>query len=125
MSGPLESVTGALLSKALDMSLMTHQAIASNVANASTAGYQPVKIDFDSVLNAARNAVESGNSKDEIIDRLKQLTIEPEYETLSTSVQIDRQMVWMAKNTTHSQALVGARSELGSLMKMAINGGRG
>lgn len=125
MSGPLESVTGALLSKALDMSLLTHQAIASNIANASTAGYRPVKIDFDSVLNAAKNAVESNASKDQIIDRLQQLTVEPEYEPLSTSVQIDRQMVWMAKNTTHYQALLSARSELGSLMKMAINGGRG
>ena len=32
MSGPLDSVTGALVAKALDVSLATHQTIANNIA---------------------------------------------------------------------------------------------
>jgi flagellar basal-body rod protein FlgB len=125
MSGPLDSVTGALVGKALDVSLATHQTIANNIANASTPGYRPLKIDFEEVMGRVRSAVESGADDDSIRSLLAGVDATPEQDPEATSVLLDRQMIWLAKNTTHYQALLRAQSQFGSLMSTAIKGGRG
>ena len=46
MSSPTEAVTNSLMKFALDGAAMRHQAIAANIANATTRGYAPVRVDF-------------------------------------------------------------------------------
>ncbi len=125
MSGPLDSVTGALLAKALDVSLATHQTIANNIANASTPGYRPLRIDFEDVMGSMAAALESGGDVDSVRAALADIEATPEQDPEATSVLLDRQMVWLSKNTTHYQALLRAQSQFGSLMSTAIKGGRG
>jgi flagellar basal-body rod protein FlgB len=124
MSGPLDSVTGALVAKALDVSLATHQTIANNIANASTPGYRPLRVDFEEVMDSMRSALESGDT-DSVRAALGEIDATPVQDPEATSVLLDRQMVWLSKNTTHYQALLRAQSQFGSLMSTAIKGGRG
>jgi flagellar basal-body rod protein FlgB len=120
----LDSVTGALVAKALDVSLATHQTIANNIANASTPGYRPLRVDFEEVMDSMRSALESGDDTDSVRAALGEIDATPEQDPEATSVLLDRQMVWLSKNTTHYQALLRAQSQFGSLMSTAIKGGR-
>jgi flagellar basal-body rod protein FlgB len=125
MSELLDSVTGTMLSKALDVSLAVHQTIANNIANASTVGYQPLKLDFQQVMEGVRSAVDSGASDTAVTGMLEQLDLTPELDLGSALVQLDQQMVLLAQNTTHYQALISARGQLGELVNLAIKGGQG
>lgn len=125
MSGPLDSVTGALVAKALDVSLATHQTIANNIANASTPGYRPLRIDFEAVMDSMRSALGTGSDADSVRAALDEIDTAPVQDSEATSVLLDRQMVWLSKNTTHYQALLRAQSQFSSLMSTAIRGGRG
>jgi len=124
MSGPLDSVTGTMLAKSLDVSLAVHQTIANNIANASTIGYQPLKVDFQQVMDGLRSAVNSGASDDAVRGMIERLDFAPELDLDSATVQLDQQMVLLAQNTTHYQALLSARDQLGELVSLAIKGGQ-
>ena len=60
MSGPLESITSAMITKALDVSLARHEVIANNIANSETAGYRPLTVNFDSIYEQMKGVLESG-----------------------------------------------------------------
>ena len=125
MSGPLDSVTGALVARALDVSLATHQTIANNIANASTPDYRPLRIDFEDIMGNMRSALGAGGDADDVRAALGDIAIEPEQDAEATTVLLDRQMAWLSKNTTRYQALLRAQSQFGSLMSTVIKGGRG
>ena len=56
MSGPIESITGALLSKSLDASLSIHQVIAHNIANVNSTGFRPLTVNFEQLLSDMKMA---------------------------------------------------------------------
>ncbi|MFT4826702.1 MAG: flagellar basal-body rod protein FlgB [Halioglobus sp.] len=124
MSGPLESITSALISKALDVSLQRHQAIANNVANVDTSGYRPLSVNFDDVMQQVKTAFESKGDHASFKSALASIDVSHEPDISATSVLIDQQMVQMVKNTTHYQALLSARQQFGGLMNLAIRGDR-
>ena len=124
MSGPLDSITGDLVSKALDVSLQVHKTIAHNIANAETSGYRPMKVNFDDVMAQVRSAFDSDLSNTAIRSALDNVSAVPEQESLDTTVLLDQQMVQLVQNTTHYQALLAARNSFGDIMKLAIKGGR-
>ena len=61
MNPNLESATIGAVSVALDAASMRHQALASNIANVSTPGYQPLRVSFEEHLTAARASLRSGS----------------------------------------------------------------
>lgn len=124
MSELLDSVTSLMLSRSLDASLMMHQTIANNIANSSTVGYQPMKLDFNQVMDGVRSAIKAGAPDDVLTAVLERLDLTPQPDRESVTVQLDEQMVLMAKNATHYQALLSARSQLGELVSIAIKGGQ-
>ena len=124
MSGPLESITGALLSKSLDTSLNTHQVIAHNIANANSTGFRPLTVKFEQLLSDMKMAAAGEPNVADLKERLANIQIEIEPDANSDTVQLDQQMVLLAKNTTHYQALLSARSLYGELVSMAIRGGK-
>ena len=124
MSELLDSVTSLMLSRSLDASLMVHQTIANNIANASTIGYQPLRLDFQQVMDGVRSAIDAGASDAAVTTMLERLDLAPQLDRESTTVQLDEQMVLMAQNATHYQALLSARDQLGELVKLAIKGGQ-
>ena len=124
MSGPIESITGALLSKSLDASLSIHQVIAHNIANANSTGFRPLTVNFEQLMSDMKLAAAGETNVAELKDRLAGIQIEIESDANADTVQLDQQMVLLAKNTTHYQALLSARSLYGELVSMAIRGGK-
>lgn len=125
MSGPLQSITSELITKALDVSLQRHEVIANNIANSETAGYRPMMVNFDDILAQLKTVVESGGDYDTAKSAFANIEIAAEQDFSTTGVLLDQQIVEMVKNTTHYQALLGAREQLGGIMKLAIRGDRG
>jgi len=124
MSGPLESITGALIGKSLDASLVVHEVIAHNIANVNSTGFRPLAVSFEQLMEGMKQAVENQPDVTELKQRLENLPIEIEADATTETVQLDQQMVVLAKNTTHYQALLSARSLYGELVSMAIRGGK-
>ena len=124
MSGPIESITGALLSKSLDASLSIHQVIAHNIANANSTGFRPLTVNFEQLMSDMKLAAAGETNVAELKDRLAGIQIEIESDANADTVQLDQKMVLLAKNTTHYQSLLSARSLYGELVSMAIRGGK-
>lgn len=101
--------TVSLVSRSLDCLLLRQAAIASNIANANSANYQAVKVDFEQQLQAASS-----------IEQLQAVTAELSRE--EGSVQIDKQMAANVENTTWYRALIKGVNQHFSLMQTAIKG---
>jgi len=125
VSGPLESITSELITRALDVSMQKHQGISNNIANADTLGYKPLAVNFDDVMQQVKTVFEAGGDYESVKSSLAAIDLTPELDSTATSVMIDQQVVEMVKNTTHYQALLSAREQLGGIMKLAIRGDRG
>ena len=126
MSGPLESITGEMVTKALDVTWQNHKVIANNIANIDTAGYKPLNINFGEVFSQLGDLVDSKASDASLRTAINQINsnILPTVDELATKVMLDTEMVKLAENTTRYQALLNAKDLLGSINKIAITGGR-
>lgn len=122
-----DSVTTALIMKALDAAVLRHQAIASNIANANSAGARPLRVNFEEQLGFARQALAGGASSVSISD-VESLHPYLEHErapvTGSPAVMIDMEMVKLAQNTVQYQALLKGLGHRVSLLSIAINEGK-
>ena len=126
MSGT-DQVTTALLMKALDAASLRHQAIASNIANASSINYRPLKVNFEQQLGFARAALAQGASALTMADvaHLQPLLEqEPAPAGGGASVLLDMEMVKLSQNTLHYQALLKGLTHRASILATAINEGR-
>jgi flagellar basal-body rod protein FlgB len=96
---------------ALDAAALRHHAIAHNIANLSSEGYTPLGVRFDARLAAAQRF---GAARPELVAE-------------TTPVQIDGEMVKLAQNTLHYQALVRALGKQLAIFSDAVGGpgGRG
>ena len=126
----LGGLTGQLVRMALDASLMRHQVIANNIANANTHDYAPVRINFEEQLALEKVALLDRNSDamnatriDDIKARIEPVGLNTPA-GVSSSVLVDMEMANMARNVVHYQALLEGRAKKGAIIKMAINGGR-
>jgi flagellar basal-body rod protein FlgB len=124
MSGALDSITSSLISRALDVSVANHQAIAHNIANASTLGYQPLKLNFEEIMAEMQDVLGTASDAAAAKAALSDISLSFTPGDEGLGVQLDAEMVAMSINTTHYQALLSARSQWTSLMGLAIKGGR-
>ena len=119
----IDNNTTALLSLALDAAGMRQQAIAQNIANVSTPGYQRVSVSFESRLagladSAARGATPS-------LADLSNYRPAFEYAGASANgVALDKEMVDMSETVLHQQALLKALNRHLELIGLAINEGK-
>ena len=98
---------GAVMAKlALDAASLRHQAIAHNIANLHSEGYAPLGVRFDVRLAAARRSYAR-----------PELVMDP-----TQAVQADGEMVKLAQNTLHYQALIRALGRQMSILGDAIGG---
>jgi flagellar basal-body rod protein FlgB len=121
----IDSSTSALLSLALDAAGMRQQAIAHNIANANTPGYQRISVSFESRLDALRDG--RGNMGTPSLASLADFRPSFEYAApleAGSSVSLDQEMAQLSENTLHHQALLKALSKHLSLMSVAINEGK-
>ena len=122
MSNPTEAVTTGLMRLALDGSAMRHQAIAANIANATTTGYVPVRVSFENQLQKARDRFQNGESFQTVAADLGAV-IESD-DAPGASVAVDIQAAELAQNVVHYQALLKGWSKRTSIQASAINEGK-
>jgi flagellar basal-body rod protein FlgB len=127
MSGPVD-VTTALLLKALDAATLRHQAIASNLANANSVNYRPLRVNFEEQLGFARAALSGSGASG--LTAADVAGIKPTLEQAaapragSAAVMLDMEMVKLSQNTLQYQALLKGLNGRGSLIAAAINEGK-
>lgn len=107
----------AELSRALDLVELRHSVLASNIANASTEGYQRMEVlanDTVSPLAAEMNA-----------DGAAELPVGQVVPSADATVRLDQEMAQMAQNAVRFQQLIGAFERTTGLLRMAIHEGKG
>lgn len=126
MPMPIESVTTAALSAALDAAGRRQALVAANIANGGTPGYVPLRLSFDSQLEEVRSALRTGKLLDANgLDALRSLAeLPPEPGEARGGVQIDAEMVELARNAGHFQALIQGVSRHLSLQALAAADGK-
>jgi len=122
----LDSVTSQLLSKALDISLLKHNVIANNIANLDTENYTAFQVNLDKELSELKSISQSDATSAEKILSLKSLDVTDDSMLTQTGadVDLDRELVELNKNVTNYQALLSAKKNYGSILGMAIRGGK-
>jgi flagellar basal-body rod protein FlgB len=121
----IDNSTVGLLGLALDAAGMRQQAIAHNIANANTPGYQRISVSFESRLDALRDG--RGNVAPPSLASLADFRPSFVYDApleAGSSVALDQEMAQLSENTLHHQALLKALNKHLSLMSIAINEGK-
>jgi flagellar basal-body rod protein FlgB len=126
MPSSIEAVTTAALSAALDAGSRRHAALATNVANAQTQAYVPLRLSFDEQLAEVRtNLREKGALDAGALDILRSLReVEPAADESGSAVQLDVEMAELARNAVHFQALTQGLSRHMSLLALAAADGK-
>lgn len=124
MTGILNNVTFDLAAAALDLSMARHQVIAANIANRATAGYEPRRLDFEAQLAAITREIDAGAAPESLAQDLRTLAsrVPPTIESGAT-VQLDDEINRLVANTVQYQAVLAGLGKLGSLNRIAIEGG--
>lgn len=122
---PIESVTTAVLSAALDAASRRHALTAANIANASTEDHVPLRLSFDAQLADARTLVEQRAWIDEAaLEQLRGMRDVAAQPASSGPVTLDQEMTELARNAVQFQALLQGVSRHLSLMGLAAADGR-
>ena len=113
-----------LARKLLDASVVRHQAIASNIANAETPGYHRVDVapDFAEQLKAKLNSGELASGSDSISP---QLADDPNARSVrpdGNSVDIEHELLSMNRNVVEHEYLTEIITQNIKQLKMAITG---
>ena len=127
MSHDMETSTIRAVALALDAANLRHQAIASNIANADTAGYRPLRVSFEQHLDALRAALQGSRPLDQSLLETARPRIERETASSvsgSSAVALDEQVGKLTENAVHYQALLRALNKQFSILSAAINDGK-
>jgi flagellar basal-body rod protein FlgB len=120
MNGPDQIASLVLL--ALDAATLRHQAIANNIANANSAGYVPLKVNFEEQLAFLRPADATRNALAGVRPFIEHESVEQPGSNVA--VMLDMEMVKLAQNTVHHQSLLRALGKKMSILSAAVNEGR-
>jgi flagellar basal-body rod protein FlgB len=129
LSAVTNGVTSDMVMLALDAASIRHAAIASNIANVNTEGYQPLQVSFDEQLGLVRQQLLSGKDSAATERALQDLRSTMNFAPVAasptaTKVQLDEEIAKLVRNTVNYQALLTAQSKLLGLTRTAINEGR-
>lgn len=129
-----DSITTALLQRALDGSWQRQRAISNNIANHETPGYKAIKVNFEDSLEKEIERLENGvPSKETIqkgIDALKSSDIDvySDYSTTEradgNNVDLDLENIEMAKTQIQYQYLTRSMTDMFSRLRYAISEGK-
>jgi len=104
----------AELSHALDLVELRHSVYASNIANASTEGYQRMEVVAnDAAISAEPQLGGLGLPVGDVVP------------SANATVRLDQEMALMSKNAIRFQTLIGAFERTTGLLRLAIHEGRG
>lgn len=118
-----DDLTIAMLSKSLDAKALQQTLISSNIANANTDGYKPLRVDFDTKMAELDTLVDSNAADSEIRAKLSTLSPAVVIDAEDDKVRIDKEMALMSQNSVEYKALLKGVKEKYAIMSLAINGG--
>lgn len=128
MTEGMEAITSASLSLALDAASLRQQAIATNIANAGSAGYLRQGVTFEGSLQQLRDSLRDGAGPGSAALALAglapRLTPALAADGSPQTVQLDVEMADLAHNTVHYQALLKALSRHYAVLSSAISDGK-
>lgn len=126
MGVPIEAITTAALSAALETAGKRQAVVAANIANASTPGYVPQEVSFEAHVAEARRMLRDKG----VLDLATVETLRGEPEPVfdaggqHAAVQLDAQMSALARNGVEFQALLQGLSRHLALLALAAGDGR-
>jgi flagellar basal-body rod protein FlgB len=124
----LADATTAALAKTLDGAAARHRAIAENLANVDTPGFQRSDVSFESELQSALQDAQAHPRT--ALDRIGRVRPRQLRDTASparvdgNNVDIDREMAHLAQNTQQFEAAVRALATKLRMLRAAISEGR-
>ena len=117
---------GAALEKALEGTAARGRAIAGNIANAETPGYQPRRVAFEEALQAAV-AHETGGQEAPTVHTIEDVAprvrSDPMAGQWGVTVNLETEMTDLARNNIQHEALVRALTKSFRMLRSAITGG--
>jgi flagellar basal-body rod protein FlgB len=124
----MESVTVRAVTLALDAASLAQKAFATNIANADTQGYVPIRVDFDAELDDARRSLETDGrldpgTLDDIAPRLQAMPGSGPA-GLPPGVTLELELARMAQNAGRYEALVKGLSKHFDLLQIAVEDGK-
>ena len=129
-----DSLTSAVLQKALDGTWQRQRAIVNNIANHETPGYKAMKVSFEKSLNREIQKLHTGNSSaEEISHGLKavensEISVYSDYSTSEradgNNVNLDLENIEMAKTQIQYQYLTRSMTDMFSRLRYAISEGK-
>lgn len=113
-----------LARKLMDASVVRHQAIASNIANAETPGYHRIDVaaDFAQQLRAELNSGELASGADKLNPHLSEDPNARSVRPDGNSVDIEHELLAMNKNSVEHEYLAEVITQNIKQLKMAITG---
>ena len=129
-----DSITSAILQKALDGTWQRQRAITNNIANHETPGYKAIKVDFENSLDQEIRKLENSiPTKEKIIESIATLK-DSEINVFSdnstsnradgNNVDLDLENIEMAKTQIQYQYLTRSMTDMFSRLRYAISEGK-
>ncbi len=129
-----DSITSAILQRALDGTWQRQRAIANNIANHETPGYKAIKVNFEDALDRELrkldNSVPTKEKITEALEGLKRSEISV-YSDRSTAnradgnnVDMDLENIEMAKAQIQYQYLTRSMTDMFARLRYAISEGK-
>ncbi len=129
-----DSITSAILQRALDGTWQRQRAIANNIANHETPGYKAIKVNFEDALDRELrkldNSVPTKEKITEALEGLKRSEISV-YSDRSTAnradgnnVDMDLENIEMAKTQIQYQYLTRSMTDMFARLRYAISEGK-
>lgn len=120
----IESITPKLIGFALDGLTMRHQAIASNIANISSADYRPMKVSFEQQISAIRSDFYDDAVKNADIGFKPLVSYGSKQQMGNSSAGIDMNTVQLNQNVIQYHALIRGLEHYVSTLSIAVKEGR-
>jgi len=116
-----------ILEKSLDVAWLRNQIISNNIANVDTPGFKSSKVEFESILRSAMENGEISSDGTGGLDGVEPVVVENRWTTMrmdGNNVDIDSEMVDLARNSIQYDALVQKISKEFGRIRMAIREGK-
>jgi flagellar basal-body rod protein FlgB len=123
MSSSLLGPTAEIVGYALDGLSLRHAAIASNIANANSIGFRPIKVSFEEQLSQWTDSVR-GRSDASINPAAPQVTLDQTLPMGTGSDLLEKEAVALNRNVLQYEALIRGLNKQTSILTLAISEGK-
>ena len=114
----MDALNSIIIAKALDGLSARGQAIASNIANANSSGYRPLRVDFEQSLKVAALAGQDA------VAQVMPVTSRTVPSAMATEMRLDLELATASQTAMRYTALLDMLGREMAISRAAIAGGR-